>query len=96
MAHPVRPTTTGRDLSTPQLPRVMRLADVVLFNITAVVGLRWLTTAAQFGSASVLLWVLAMLIFFLPSAAAVRELTDIDPGEGGIYRWVSRALPAAA
>ena len=76
----------------PQLPRVMGLRDVVLFNITAIVGLRWLTTASQFGPASLLLWVLALVIFFLPSAAAVRELADIDPGEGGIYRWVSRAF----
>lgn len=70
----------------------MRLRDVVLFNLTAIVGLRWLTTAAQFGPASLLLWVLAMVFFFLPSAVAVRELTDIDPRAGGIYRWVSRAL----
>ncbi len=70
----------------------MRLRDVVLFNITAIVGLRWLTTAAQFGWASLALWVLAMLIFFLPSAAAVRELTDIDPRAGGIYRWVTQAF----
>ncbi|HXF96422.1 MAG TPA: APC family permease [Gemmatimonadales bacterium] len=76
----------------PLLPRVMNLRDVVLFNITAIVGLRWLTTAAQFGPASILLWLLALVIFFLPSAAAVRELTDIDPGEGGIYRWVRRAF----
>src|SRR5438034_9145960 len=76
-----------------QLPRVMRLRDVVLFNITAIVGLRWLTTAAsQFGLASLLLWVVAMLVFFLPSAVAVRELADIDPGAGGIYRWVTRAF----
>jgi amino acid transporter len=76
-----------------QLPRVMRLSDVVLFNITAIVGLRWLTTAAsQFGLASLGLWVVAMVIFFLPSAVAVRELADIDPGAGGIYRWVRRAL----
>ena len=74
------------------LPRVMGLRDVVLFNITAIVGLRWLTTAAQFGPASLALWVLAMVIFFLPSGAAVRELTDIDPGAGGIYRWVNRAF----
>src|SRR2546425_10540044 len=48
-----------------QLPRVMRLRDVVLFNITAIVGLRWLTTAAsQFGLASLLLWVVAMIVFF--------------------------------
>lgn len=75
-----------------QLPRVMRLGDVVLFNITAIVGLRWLTTAGRIGPASLVLWMLALVIFFLPSAVAVRELTDIDPREGGIYRWVTRAF----
>src|SRR2546429_8267470 len=76
-----------------QLPRVMRLRDVVLFNITAIVGLRWLTTAAsQFGLASLVLWLIAMVVFFLPSAGAGRELADIDPGAGGIYRWVRRAF----
>jgi glutamate:GABA antiporter len=75
-----------------QLPRVMGLRDVVLFNITAIVGLRWLTTAAsQFGLASLTVWVVAMLVFFIPSAIAVRELADIDPGTGGIYCWVDRA-----
>ena len=76
-----------------RLPRVLRLSDVVLFNITAIVGLRWLTTAAsQFGLASLSLWLVAMVVFFLPSAVAVRELADIDPGAGGIYRWVRRAF----
>src|SRR2546423_10739836 len=75
------------------LPRVMRLSDVVLFNITAIVGLRWLTTAAsQFGLASLLLWLVAMVVFFLPSAGAGRELADIDPGAGGLYRWGRRAF----
>lgn len=78
-----------------ELPRVMGLRDVVLFNITAIVGLRWLTVAAsQFGLASLLLWAVAMVVFFLPSAVAVRELADIDPGAGGIYRWVNRAFGA--
>ncbi len=76
----------------PSLPRVMTLRDVVLFNITAIVGLRWLTTASAFGPASLLLWLLAMVTFFLPSAAVVRELADLDPGEGGIYRWVRTAF----
>ncbi len=76
----------------PSLPRVMTLRDVVLFNITAIVGLRWLTTASAFGPASLLLWLLAMVTFFLPSAAAVRELATQDPGEGGIYRWVRTAF----
>ncbi|MGH7538228.1 MAG: APC family permease [Gemmatimonadales bacterium] len=82
---------TGR--GTPQPPRVMGLRDVVLFNISAIVGLRWLTTSSsQFGLAALLLWVVAMVVFFIPSAIAVRELAAIDPGAGGIYRWVSRAF----
>src|SRR5207302_362990 len=85
-------TLRGTDVSQP-LPRVMRLRDVVLFNISAIVGLRWLTTAAsQFGLASLLLWLVAMLVFFLPSAVAVRELAGIDPAAGGIYRWVRQAF----
>src|SRR5436305_9062355 len=85
-------TLPGHDVSQ-QLPRVMGLRDVVLFNISAIVGLRWLTTAAsQFGLASLLLWLVAMVVFFLPSAVAVRELADIDPAAGGIYRWVRRAF----
>jgi amino acid transporter len=86
---------TGRPVEPAQseLPRVMGLRDVVLFNITAIVGLRWLTTASnQFGWASLLLWLVAMLIFFLPLATAVRELADIDPRAGGIYRWVHGAF----
>ena len=80
-------------MTQPELLRVMGLRDVVLFNITAIVGLRWLTTAAsQFGFASLLLWGLAMVVFFLPLGTAVRELADIDPGAGGIYRWVHRAF----
>jgi len=79
-------------MSEQRPPRVMGLRDVVLFNITAIVGLRWLTTAAsQFGLASLTVWLFAMLVFFIPSAIAVRELADIDPGAGGIYRWVDRA-----
>jgi glutamate:GABA antiporter len=76
----------------PGLPRVMNLRDVVLFNITAIVGLRHLQTASQFGPASILLWLLAMLVFFLPSAVAVRELAEIDPRTGGIYRWAQQAF----
>jgi amino acid transporter len=76
-----------------QPPRVMGLRDVVLFNISAIVGLRWLTTSSsQFGAAALVVWVVAMVAFFIPSAIAVRELADIDPGSGGIYRWVHRAF----
>ena len=63
-------------MGQPSLPRVLTLRDVVLFNITAIVGLRHLQTASQFGPASIVLWLIALLVFFLPSAAAVRELAE--------------------
>src|SRR5256885_2712179 len=44
---------------------LFRSRDVVLFNITAIVGLRWLTTAGRIGPFSLVLWALAMVIFFL-------------------------------
>src|SRR2546427_674275 len=77
----------GRRMNAPPrrpggLARVLGLRDGVLCNIAPIVGLRWLTTAPQFGPASRALWVLAMVTFSLPSGGAVRELTDIDPGAG--------------
>jgi len=91
MAHPAGSVPAAP--AETELPRVMGLRDVVLFNITAIVGLRWLTTAAsQFGWASLVMWLVAMAVFFLPLAAAVRELAEIDPRAGGIYRWVHRAF----
>ena len=79
-------------MANPSLPRVLPLRDVVLFDITAIVGLRHLQTASQFGPASIVLWLIAMVVFFLPSAAAVRELAEIDPRTGGLYRWSERAF----
>jgi len=70
----------------------MKLRDVVLFNITAIVGLRWVTTAAKIGPFALVLWLLAMVAFFIPSAIVVAKLTERDPGEGGIYRWVTTAF----
>jgi amino acid transporter len=71
----------------PELRRDLGLWDLVLFNIAAVVGIRWLAAAAHTGSSSILLWVLAAVFFFVPSALAVSRLTARFPEEGGIYAW---------
>ena len=62
----------------------------MLFNIAAVVGIRWLAAAAQAGSGSITLWVLAAVLFFVPSALAVATLSIRYPDEGGIYVWTKR------
>jgi amino acid transporter len=66
--------------------------DLVLFNLVAVLGLRWLATAAKAGPSALALWALAGLFFFVPQGLVVTELASRFPQEGGIYQWTKRAL----
>jgi amino acid transporter len=72
--------------------RALGLWDVVAMNIVAIVGLRWIARSARAGAPSVTLWVLACLLFFVPLAVALIELSRRYPEQGGIYAWVRRAF----
>jgi amino acid transporter len=76
----------------PSLDRALGLRDLVLFNLVAVLGLRWLATAARAGPSALALWLLAALFFFVPQGLVVTELSSRFPEEGGIYQWTKRAL----
>jgi len=78
--------------SQPALRRELRLWHVVLFNISAVAGVRWLAAAAHAGPGSLALWLIAALAFFLPCALVVSKLTQKFPEEGGLYVWTKRAF----
>ncbi len=73
-------------------PRVLGTRDVVLLYAIAIVSLQWLSTAAQMGPASLLLWLLALLVFFVPSGLAAMELSSRHTGDGGLYLWVRSAF----
>jgi len=73
-----------------ELKRVLRLGDLVLFNVVAVLGLRWVATSAKAGPSSLVLWVLAALLFFIPQGMAVITLSSRFPEEGGVYAWTRR------
>ncbi len=75
-----------------ELRRALGLRDLVLFNLVAVVGLRWLATAAKAGPSALALWMLAGLFFFVPQGLVVTELASRFPQEGGIYQWTKRAF----
>jgi len=75
-----------------QLRREMGFWDVLLFNIAAVLGPRWIATAAQNGTSSISLWVIAAFLFFLPTALIIIELSTRYPAEGGLYVWSKEAF----
>ena len=78
--------------SSPKLHQALRLKDLVLLNISCIVGLSSLAQVAQFGFGSMSLYVLAILTFLIPSGLMVAELNARMPEEGGFYLWTSKAF----
>ena len=66
--------------------------DVLLFNIVTVLGPRWIAAAAHNGTSSISLWFLAALLFFVPTALVIAELSTRFPQEGGLYAWSKDAF----
>ena len=75
-----------------QLRRVMGFWDVLLFCIATVLGPRWIAAAARNGQSSISLWLLAAVLFFVPTAFVVVELSTRFPEEGGLYVWTKMAF----
>jgi glutamate:GABA antiporter len=75
-----------------QLRRVMGFWDLLLFNIAAVLGPRWIAAASHNGASSISLWALAAVGFFIPTALVIVELTSRFPEEGGLYAWTKLAF----
>ena len=74
------------------LERALKTRDIVLFNVAAIVGMRWVALAAANGPSSLFLWVLAAVVFFIPQGFAVTALATAIPEEGGLYVWTTKAF----
>lgn len=70
----------------------MSARDLTLFLIVALFGLRWVAVAAAAGPSSLVVWVAAAVVFFVPMVVCVLELGRRYPEEGGLYAWVKRLL----
>lgn len=76
-----------------ELKKELGLRDLILLNIVAIVGLRWISkAAAEGGVSSISLWLLAAVFFFIPQGLTVMELSSLHPSEGGIYKWTQFAF----
>ena len=85
-------TANGSPGPIKQLRKEMGFWDVLLFNIATVLGPRWVAAAAHNGTSSISLWILAALLFFVPSAMVISELSSRFPEEGGLYVWAKEAF----
>jgi amino acid transporter len=74
------------------LRRELRFWDVVLFLVAAVVGLRWIASAAAAGPRALVVWAGAVALFFLPLAFTVITLARRIPEQGGLYAWTKHAF----
>lgn len=68
------------------------LFDLVLTQVVFVVGTFWVGWAARLGHEQNIFWILAIITFYLPLAAAVIFLNRLMPLEGGLYQWSKLAF----
>lgn len=76
----------------PALKRSIRFRDLALFYVVSGLSVRWTASAAAAGPSVLVVWVAALLGFFIPLAASVMELSSRYPDEGGLYVWSRRAF----
>src|SRR5262245_17295279 len=63
------------------------LTDLVLTQILFIIGLSWVGAAAKLGPSHITFWLLAIMLFYVPSAVVVIYLNRLMPLEGGLYQW---------
>jgi amino acid transporter len=69
------------------IPKTLGLTDLVLLGTVAIVNVNVVPPVSGFGRATLLLWLIAWVAFFVPEAVAVLVLSKRYPGEGGVYLW---------
>jgi amino acid transporter len=76
----------------PSRRRVMGARDITLFTVSAMLVVDQLTASASIGPSVVGWWLLAFVVFLVPSAFITAELATAYPSQGGLYVWVRRAF----
>ncbi len=86
MAEQDAPQTTGH------LKRALGRWDLVALFVVAVFNLNVVPSIAGSGGVTVWLWIICIVLFFLPQGVAVIELAHRYPGEGGVYLWAKEVF----
>jgi amino acid transporter len=90
--NPLLETDTKSQSPTPILPRELSIIDLVLAQILLVIVPDFFGTAVKAGPSHVVLWISAIVLFFIPLALIVAHLNRLMPLEGGLYEWARHAF----
>ncbi|HUB50596.1 MAG TPA: APC family permease [Terracidiphilus sp.] len=74
------------------LKRTIGFRDMALFYVASGLSIRWIAAAAAAGPSVLVVWIAALVCFFIPLAATVMELSSRYPQEGGMYIWAEQAF----
>lgn len=85
-------STLSTACNSDALPKELGFFDLVLASILLVVIPDFFGTAVKAGPSHVLLWLLAIALFFIPQALVVSHLSRRLPIEGGLYEWARHAF----
>ncbi|MGH7524409.1 MAG: APC family permease [Gemmatimonadales bacterium] len=69
------------------LKKELGVRDLALTQILFIIGLTWIGVAGKLGPSHVVMWLLAIVLFYFPMAAVVIYLNQLMPLEGGLYQW---------
>ena len=92
MAEREEPLTLEREKAavharSAELHKELSIRDLAFAQILFIVGLQWVGVAAKLGPSHVIFWLIAIALFYLPSAAVAVWLNRAMPLEGGLYQW---------
>lgn len=68
------------------------LWKMVLFTVCGILVLDTFVVPAQIGVASITIWIITAILFFIPYGLINAELGAAYPDDGGIFAWVKRAF----
>ena len=69
----------------------MGVFTLAMLNVAAIASLRGLPAMAEYGLSSIFFYVLAAVVFLIPTSLVSAELATGWPQKGGVYLWVKEA-----
>jgi amino acid transporter len=75
-----------------QSKKFLGVFSLALINVAAIVSLRNLSFTVEYGLSGILFYIVAAVLFFIPTALVCAELATAWPEAIGVYGWVARAF----